>query len=236
MALARVLRVGDRQLVRLVVREHAVVRERERAPVPRVRRAAAERVPRGAVLGLVDDQAVRRAIGIADGHRCGCLSTSILAWEALRRLEADMLLQIIVVPTHCWERVATDLSSPEALRRITIFKRFCSAISIRPKDVTKFSDVYREVVLDKGQLLSDGPPPPDFYVFEVPPDNETVAGVKGCCKDAYDVMHQVCGRFLEAENHARNALVHLATPSFRSWLSSKRPPHAPMPERSPPPL
>ena len=48
----------------------------------------------------------------ADGHPCGCLSTSILAWVALQRLEADMSLQIIFVPIHCWERVATDISSP----------------------------------------------------------------------------------------------------------------------------
>ena len=181
----------------------------------------------------------------AAGHPCGCLSTSILAWEALRRLEALQesnsltetapSLQIIFVPTHCWERVATDLSSPKAVRRITKFNRFCRAFSIGPKDVTKLSYLFREVVVDKGQLLIVGPPPLDFYVFEVPPDNETVAGVKECCKDAYDVMHQVCGRFLEAENHARNALVHLVTPSFRSWLLSKRPPH-PLPERSPPPL
>ena len=172
----------------------------------------------------------------ADGHPCGCMSTSILAWEALQRLDADMSLQIIFVPTHCWERVATDLSSPEAARPLANFNRFCAAFSIRPKDVTKYSYLFREVVLDKRQVVSGGPPPLDFYVFEVPPDNETVAGVKECCKDAYDVMHQVCGRFLEAENHARNALVHLATRSFRPWLSSKRPPHAPMPERSPPPL
>ena len=171
----------------------------------------------------------------ADGHPCSCLSTSILASEALKRLEADMTLQIIFVPVHVWERVATDLSSPEAVGRIPI-SRWCRAFSITPNDVTKYSYYFREVVLDKTQLVPDHPPPLDFYVFEVPPDNETVAGVKECCKDAYDVMHQVCGRFLEAENHARNALVHLATPSFRSWLSSKRPPHAPMPERSPPPL
>ena len=105
-----------------------------------------------------------------------------------------------------------------------------------PKDVTKYSYLFREVVLDKRQVVSGGPPPPDFYVFEVPPDNETVKHAKACCHDAYDVMHQACGRFLEAEKHARNALVNLATPSFESWLRSKRPPPAPMPVRSPPPL
>ena len=145
-----------------------------------------------------------------------------------------MTLQIIFVTVHVWERVATDLSSPEAVGRIPI-SRWCRAFSITPNDVTKYSYYFREVVLDKTQLVLDHPPPLDFYVFEVPPDNETVADVKACCKDAYDVMHQVCGRFLEAENHARSALVHLATPSFRSWLLFKRPPH-PLPERSPPPL
>jgi len=145
-----------------------------------------------------------------------------------------MSLQTIFVPTHCWERVATDLSSPKAVRRITKFNRFCRAFSIGPKDVTKFSYLFREVVLDKGQLLIDGPPPLDFYVFEVPPDNETVKHAKACCHAANDVMHQASGRFLEAENHARNALVNLATPSFESWLRSKRPPLAPMPVRPPP--
>ena len=166
-----------------------------------------------------------------DGHPCGCLSTSILAWEALRRLEADMSLQIIFVPTHCWERVATDLSSPEAVRRLANFNRFCAAFSIRPKDVTKYSYLFREVVLDKRQVVSDGPPPLDFCVFEVQPDNETVKHAKACCRAANDVMHQASGRFLEAENHARNALVNLATPSFESWLRSRRPPPAPMPVR-----
>ena len=172
----------------------------------------------------------------ADGHPCGCLSTSILAWEALRRLEADMTLQIIFVPTHCWERVATDLSSPEAVSRLANFDRFCKAFSIRPKDVTKYSYFFREVVLDKRQVVSDGPPPLDFYVFEVPPDSETVKDAKACCHAADEVMHQASGRFLEAENHARNALVTLATPSFESWLHSKRPPPTAMPVRPPPPL
>ena len=96
--------------------------------------------------------------------------------------------------------------------------------------MTKYSYFFREVVLDKGQLLIDGPPPLDFYVFEVPPDNETVKHAKACCNDAYDVMHQACGRFLEAEHHARNGLVNLATPSFESWLRSKRPPPRPLDE------
>ena len=159
-----------------------------------------------------------------------------MAWEALQRLEVDMSLQIIFVPTHCWERVATDLSSPEAVRRLADFNRFCKAFSIRPKDVTQYSYLFREVVLDKRQVLSDGPPPLDFYVFEVSLDNETVALAKACCHAANEVMHQASGRFLEAEIHARSALVHLATPSFGSWLRSTRPAPTPMPRRSLSPL
>ena len=145
-----------------------------------------------------------------------------------------MTLQIIFVPVHVWERVATDLSSPEAVGRIPI-SRWCRAFSITPNDVTKYSYYFREVVLDKTQLVPDHPPPLDFYVFEVPPDNETVKHAKARCNNAYEVMHQACGRFLEAEHHARNGLVNLATPSFESWLGSKRPPPAPMPVRPPPP-
>ena len=145
-----------------------------------------------------------------------------------------MSLQIIFVPTHCWERVATDLSSPEAVRSLADFNKFCNAFSIKPKDVTKYSYLFREVVLDKRQVVSDGPPPLDLWVFEVPPDNETVKHAKACCHAANDVMHQASGRFLEAEDYARNALVNLATPSFESWLRSKRPPPAPMPVRPPP--
>ena len=165
----------------------------------------------------------------ADGYPCGCLSTSILTWEALQRLEADMTLQIIFVPTHCWERVATDLSSPEVVRPLANFNRFCEAFSIRPKDVTKYSYFFREVVFDKRQVVSG--PPGDFYVFEVPPYNETVKHAKACCHAANEVMHQASGRFLEAENHARNALVNLATPFFESWLRSSRPSPAPKPVR-----
>ena len=126
--------------------------------------------------------------------------------------------------------VATDLSPPEAVGRIPI-STWCRAFSITPNDVTKYSYLFREVVLDKRQVVSDGPPPLDLYVFEVPPDNETVKHAKACCHAANDVMHQASGRFLEAENHARNALVNLATPSFESWLRSRRPPLAPMPVR-----
>ena len=120
--------------------------------------------------------------------------------------------------------------------RIANFERFCKAFSIRPNDVTKYSYFFREVVLHKRHVLPDGPPPLDFYVFEVPPGNETVKHAKACCHAANDVMHQASGRFLEAENHARNALVNLATPSFESWLHSTRPPPTPMPRRPPPPL
>ena len=144
-----------------------------------------------------------------------------------------MSLQILFVPTHCWERVATDLSSLKAVRRIANLIRFCRAFSIGPNDVTKYSYLFREVVLDKRQLLIDLPPLLDFYVFEVPPDNETVKHAKARCNNAYEVMHQACGRFLEAGHHARKDLVNLATPSFESWLRSKRPPPTPMPMRTP---
>ena len=67
----------------------------------------------------------------ADGHPCCCMSTSILALKALGRLEEDMTLNIIVVPTRCWEHVATDLSSPEAVRRIPNIDHYCESFSIR---------------------------------------------------------------------------------------------------------
>ena len=63
-----------------------------------------------------------------------------------------MSLQIIFVPTHCWERLAAYLSSPKAVRRIANINTFCQAFSIKPKDVTKYSYLFREVVSPKTKV------------------------------------------------------------------------------------
>ena len=52
---------------------------------------------------------------------------------------------------------------------------YCESFSIRQKDVTMLSYFFREVVLDKRQLLAT--PPPDLYVLEVPFHNSVVQGV-----------------------------------------------------------
>ena len=166
-----------------------------------------------------------------DGHPCSCMSTSILASEALGRLEEDMTLNIIFVPTRCWEHVATDLSSPEAVRRIPNIDHYCESFSIRQKDVTKWSYFSREVVLDKRQLLAT--PPPDLYVLEVPFHNPVVQGARAYCNAAHEVMHQVSCEWIQAEAKARADLVKLATPSLESWLLRKLP--VPPPPVRPPP-
>ena len=95
-----------------------------------------------------DDDACRGLLLVS------CYPTSMLAWEALWRLEADMSLQTIVVPTHCWERVATGLSSPQAVRCIANFNKCCKKFSIGPKDVTKYSYPFREEVLPKTKVIN----------------------------------------------------------------------------------
>jgi len=153
------------------------------------------------------------------------MSTSMLASEALLRLEEDMTLQIILVPTRWWEHVATDLSSPASVQRIPNIDHYCQSFSIRRKDVTKWSYFFREVVLDKRQLLAT--PPPDLCVAEVPFHNRVVQGARAYCHEAHEVMHQVSGDWVQAEAKARSDLVKLVTPYLESRLRRKLPPPPP---------
>ena len=55
------------------------------------------------------------------------------------------------------KKPATNLSSPKAVRCIANFNICCNKFSIGPKDVTKYSYLFREEVLPKTKVINKMP-------------------------------------------------------------------------------
>ena len=138
-----------------------------------------------------------------DGHPCEMLSTSILCFEALRRIDANRRFQVICIPEECWHSGLCDFSSRKAMTQYTRLEEHLYRHKIRKADFEQWACRFREVVIDRralrAGLLKE-------LVFEWEPEAQLVQDLQQLCQDAAEFMHCDSLGILKAEHACRTII------------------------------
>ena len=145
-----------------------------------------------------------------EGHPCEMLSTTILCFEALRRIDANKRFHVIAIPEDCWHWLC-DFSSKEKMTHYTRLEEHLDQHNIRKADFESWACRFREVVIDRramrAELLKE-------CVFEWVPESPLVKDCKRLCQDAAEFMHCDSSRILKAELACRSIIANVSPPFF----------------------
>ena len=140
-----------------------------------------------------------------DGHPCEMVSTSILCFEALQRMDANRHFQAICIPAESWHSGTglCDLSSRQAMAQYPCLDEHLYRHRIRKTDLQKWALCFREVVIDRRALRARLLKP---HVFQWGPDSQFIQQAQRLCLDAAALMHCDSSGVLKAEHACRSII------------------------------